>query len=250
MKVSKQFNVVLFKGPLGIHLKACFGQHGAYVDSFYRSDEGEYLEVESTKLVCVGDILWNINGIGDVYQMNLDDIKKSLIGAAFPMELTFLRPTYNVAENFVDDFRNRSWIGKYIRDVRRTQEKEYIGFVRLHEYFTLAKSGFPSVPGKYATQGILFLLNLVDVNTSVENVSSIKSEEKERFEEILKKRYDRLLHHFLPSVLHDFQASAYSIQMKAYYFYRPTFHYIPIPDILTSYPHYLYLYGFLAKYKQ
>jgi hypothetical protein len=252
--------VTLSQPPLGINLRSCFGQQGTYVDSFYRTKDGEYFEVEKSKSVQVGDILWCVNDI-DVHNRSLEEIRKILLTVSFPLKLSFHHPSPPPNhEDILNNLNNRTWIGKYIRDVRRVQEKEYIAFVRLHEFFTLQDHS-PAFPYQDTSsidqpnhtlqmRGYQFLYSLLDLTIPTHSKDCWSRDIQRSYEDMLRKHYQQLQQEFMTSVIHDFSASSYYKQMIGWGLFQGKFAYLPLQWIVMTSPWHVFLYAFLARYKK
>lgn len=253
--------VTLSQPPLGINLRSCFGQQGAYVDSFYRANDGEYFEAQKSKAIQIGDIIWSINNI-DVHHRTLEDIRKILLTISFPLTLIFHHPKSAElnCDEILNNLNNRTWIGKYIRDVRRVQEKDYVAFVRLHEFFTLQGNApcFPyqdtsSIDDKNHTlqmRGYQFLYSLLDLTIPTHAKDCWSRDIQRSYEEMLRRHYQHLRQEFMISVIHDFTASSYYPQMTGWAFFQGKFVFLPLQRIVMTSSWSVFLYAFLARYKK
>lgn len=103
-------------GPIGINLQSLRGDHGAFVESFYRADDGGMLDAEGSGQIFVGD---RISFIADdeVLTQHLDDIRNKLLLHNRPLKIRFQRIAKDVLlDDIALDPRTKLWIDAYLED--------------------------------------------------------------------------------------------------------------------------------------
>ena len=99
---------------LGINLQSQRNNCGAFIESFYRSNDGMLFEVERTGEVCVGDVVHSVDG-ELLSQCDLHDIHARLLSSARPMTIVFRRFKLDILSiHLAEDSRVSEWLHMYL----------------------------------------------------------------------------------------------------------------------------------------
>lgn len=110
---------------LGVNLQSQRNNCGAFIESFYRSNEGMLFEVERTGEVCVGDVVHSVEG-ELLCHCDLHVIHARLLSSARPMSIVFRRykldmPSIHLAE----DSRVGEWLHMYLSLYFTTEDADH-----------------------------------------------------------------------------------------------------------------------------
>lgn len=106
--------VVVNDELLGINLQSQRNNCGAFIESFYRSNEGMLFEVERTGEVRVGDVVHSVEG-QLLSHCDLHDIHARLLSSARPMTIVFRRYKLDMLSiHLAEDSRVGEWLHMYL----------------------------------------------------------------------------------------------------------------------------------------
>lgn len=103
-------------GPIGINLQSVRGGRGAFVESFYRAEDGQVYDAEGGGQICVGD---RIAFIADntVLTDSIDVIHSKLLQQRRPFVIWLRRSEWAFQVNdLVFDPRVKAWVNAYMED--------------------------------------------------------------------------------------------------------------------------------------
>lgn len=283
-KMDNVKELVLFGGPLGINLKSCLGNQGAYIDSFYKT---AYAGVN------VGDLLCSINE-KDVRTMRIEEIRWLIKNSKQPISLKFQSVfdywPKNTAEGsnlpietikLILDQRFRSWTKRLLKEYALQQQsvdgtlpvtssesnptlmEKWKYFVLLHDSITTL-SAFDHLECRSAdVNAIKELLNFV---THLENKcnfvedSDLEQMQKEElqfnktgddrstfleFRLQLEGIYKQLKMNLELELSQIPLSNVTCTKLMAYFYRQPQFHFISIDNILASNTCRIFLYLYL-----
>jgi len=100
---------------LGINLQSQRNNCGAFIESFYRSNEGLLYEVERTGEVFVGDVVYSVEGELIEPHCGLHNIHARLLSSARPMTVVFRRYKLDTMSiHLTDDSRVGEWLYMFL----------------------------------------------------------------------------------------------------------------------------------------